>query len=227
MTDFDGLAERYRDSVQDSIEFSGQSVEFFSRRKAERVLEITARLLTAPSEMSFLDVGCGVGMTDRFLSGRVGHLVGVDEARLALAAGAGANPSFNYCGGDALALPFPDGCFDVAFTICVLHHVHIEHRAAFLSEMTRVVRPGGLVLVFEHNPWNPGTRVAVSRCEFDVDVSLLARRTVSRLLQAAGLQPIEARDLIFTTSDRAWAGWIETVMAPTPFGAQHYVAARR
>lgn len=92
MTDFDGLAERYRDSVQDSIEFSGQSVEFFSRRKAERVLEITARLLTAPSEMSFLDVGCGVGMTDRFLSGRVGHLVGVDEARLALAAGAGANP---------------------------------------------------------------------------------------------------------------------------------------
>ena len=39
--------------------------------------------------------------------------------------------------------------------------------------MRRVVRPGGLLCIIEHNPFNPLTRLAVVRCEFDRDAVLL------------------------------------------------------
>jgi SAM-dependent methyltransferase len=52
-------------------------------------------------QFSFLDVGCGVGLTDALLGDRVGTLYGVDAAR------------------DAI---------DVAFAICRLHHVDVTER---------------------------------------------------------------------------------------------------
>ena len=53
--------------------------------------------------------------------------------------------------------------------------------------MRRVVRPGGLVCVIEHNPLNPLTRsLAVSRCEFDSDAVLLGASTTRKLMAAGG-----------------------------------------
>ncbi len=132
-----------------------------------------------------------------------------------------------YCGADGTALPFATGGFDLAFAVCVLHHVPRPRRGAFVAELRRVVRPGGLVVIFEHNPLNPVTRLAVSRCEFDEDVELISRRGIVRLLGSVGLEPIEVRDIIFTTSSRPWARRLDRALAPVPFGAQHYVAATR
>ena len=77
--------------------------------------------------------------------------------------------------------------------ICVLHHVAPAEWAHFLSEMRRVVRPGGLICVIEHNPLNPLTRLAVSRCEFDRDAVLLGASTTRKLMAAGGLREIGSR----------------------------------
>jgi demethylmenaquinone methyltransferase/2-methoxy-6-polyprenyl-1,4-benzoquinol methylase len=52
-----------------------------------------------------------------------------------------------YTGGDALRLPFRDDCFDAATIAFGLRNIPDRSRA--LSEMTRVVRPGGRVLLLE------------------------------------------------------------------------------
>jgi len=227
MSDFDAHVESYRDSVQSSIAFAGQEVEYFSQRKSDQLIDVAARLVGDPRRLSFLDVGSGVGLTDTCLTDRVGTLVGVDESHHALVSAAGRNPEVRHCTADGRNLPFGTATFDVAFAVCVVHHIPVDRRPAFVAEMARVVRPGGLVVVFEHNALNPLTRVAVSRCEFDVDVKLLTRRATGRLLGAAGLEPIEARDIIFTTFDRPWARRLDRLLGWVPFGAQHYVAARR
>jgi ubiquinone/menaquinone biosynthesis C-methylase UbiE len=43
--------------------------------------------------------------------------------------------------GDALALPFADGAFDVVMSVCAIEH--FDDGAAALAEMARVLRPGG------------------------------------------------------------------------------------
>ncbi len=201
MAQFDGYVDDYRDEVQSSISLSGQAVAFFHPRKADVLVELTERLLGAPDRQRVPHVGCGVGSIDRFRAGRFGHLCGVDTAPDALRRGHGENPQTAYAAVDGRCLPFPDATFDIVFAVRVLHHSVPNRRVDFALELARVVRPGGLVMVFEHNAVNPLTRLAVSRCEFDEGVMLLTRGASTRVLIGAGLAPIEARDVTFTPFD--------------------------
>jgi SAM-dependent methyltransferase len=47
--------------------------------------------------------------------------------------------------GDALALPFPDGCFDRVIAAEVLEHIPFDRQA--IAELARVLRPGGTMAV--------------------------------------------------------------------------------
>jgi SAM-dependent methyltransferase len=135
------------------------------------------------------------------------------------------NPDVLYHVGDGSRLPFEDGEYDLTFTSCVLHHVPPAERGAFVRELGRVTRPGGLVVVFEHNPLNPLTRLAVRRCEFDEDALLLGRGETRQRLTQAGLRAAEERYILFFP----WRGRLleraEQALAPVPLGAQYYVAA--
>lgn len=97
-----------------------------------------------------LDVGCGPGVlaaTAARLSPRV-QFVGVDisEARIAAAskeADGIANLTLRVA--DALDLPFRDGTFDLVYSRFLLEYLPDKRQA--ISEMSRVCRPGGCVLL--------------------------------------------------------------------------------
>jgi ubiquinone/menaquinone biosynthesis C-methylase UbiE len=108
-----------------------------------------------------LDVGCGTGADVLALAARVGpggRAVGLDSSEQ-LAGRAhppvpgGAPVEFVH--GEAGALPFPDGSFDVVRAERVVEHV--PDPAAAVAEMLRVARPGGQVLVVDpdHGLWAP------------------------------------------------------------------------
>jgi SAM-dependent methyltransferase len=224
--DFDHHADTYREDVENAIAWSGKDVDYFAEGKADLLVELTRRRLGDPAKLSALDVGCGVGVTDRFLADRFGDLRGVDIASDAVEKAREANPKVRYASYDGGALPFPDGAVDVAFTICVIHHVPTEDWPVFAAEMKRVVRPGGLVVVFEHNPLNPFTRVSVSRCSFDEDVTLLRAGTTARLLADAGLTPVERRFFYVLPVRDVAASRFERALGRVPLGAQYFVAAQ-
>lgn len=62
---------------------------------------------------------------------------------------------------DAYRLPFADACFERCFFGFWLSHVPYARLAAFLGEVRRVLRPGGLVLVLDSAPSEPGQRAGV------------------------------------------------------------------
>lgn len=226
--EFDRYNEGYREAIEESIGFARADLDFFTRAKAETLLELVAERLGLPAKLSFLDVGCGPGETDRFLDGRVGHLAGVDVADALLETARRRNPSVEYRGFDAgEAIPFEDEAFDVCFAVCVLHHVPVAERVPLIDEMRRVCRPGGLILVFEHNPWNPLTRKAVRGCEFDRDAHLLSRREASDLLSAGGVEGRGGRYILFFTRESPLLRGIERRLGWFPLGAQYAVFGQR
>ena len=156
--DFDDYRHTYRDEVQRSIAFSGQDVGFFTDVKARLLCELAERAFGEIGALSVLDVGCGVGLTDDALKGRFGHIDGVDVSEGAVAEAAAANPWADYASYDGRSLPFEEGRFDLAFAICVLHHVDPPDRPAFVNEVARVVRPGGLVLWHDYGVWEGVSR---------------------------------------------------------------------
>jgi SAM-dependent methyltransferase len=225
--DFDSFADAYGDAVQRSIGFSGTSHDFFTRRKARHLLDLARRRLGPSDGLRVLDVGCGIGITDSYLDGHFAELHGVDTSREAISRATAVNPSVSYRAYDGQRLPYDDERFDLAFAVCVLHHVPPPGRSSFVAELRRVVRPGGLVAVFEHNPLNPLTRLAVFRCAFDTDAVLVTAGGVERLLRTVDLRTVERRFVILLPSDRTRVRAVEDALRRVPLAAQYYVAARR
>jgi SAM-dependent methyltransferase len=225
--DFDRYKDVYPEEVQKSIDFIGQDVDFFAELKAEYLLDIARRTLGKTESLSFLDVGCGVGLTDSHLEGAIDSLHGLDVAEGALERARERNPWAKYEVYDGAVMPFADCRFDLTFAICVLHHVEPAVWRGFANELARVTRPGGLVVVVEHNPHNPLTRLAVSRCAFDEDAVLLPAGRTRDLLTAAGLSVAESRYIVFFP----WRGRVlratERRLGWLPIGAQYAVAGAR
>ena len=227
MASFDPIANSYDDLVAHSIGFGGQEHEYYTRRKASLIVDVARRQLGDPLNVRVLDVGCGIGLTDEHLVGRIGHLYGFDVAVEAIDRAERRNPTVDYRSGEGNPLPYADEEMDLAFAICVVHHIPPAEWERFALELRRVVRPGGLVALFEHNPLNPLTRVAVSRCAFDRDALLLRRRRAARILTGAGLTVVERRYFLFFPFERRWTEPMERSLGWLPLGAQHYVVGRR
>jgi len=114
---------------------------WFRGRRA--VLREMLRRVPLPPSPRILDVGCGTGGNLAFLS-LYGEAEGCDCAEEAL----------EYCSkrgfnrtklADACDLPYEDGAFDLVTCLDVLEHVRLD--ALAFSELARVTRPGGHVLV--------------------------------------------------------------------------------
>lgn len=104
------------------------------------------------SPQTFLDVGCGVGGSSRHLQRKYGGTtVGITLSpwqrnkaqQLSEAAGQGDVCSFKVA--DALKMPFPDNSFDLVWSM--ESGEHMPNKQTFMSELHRVCKPGGRILL--------------------------------------------------------------------------------
>jgi ubiquinone/menaquinone biosynthesis C-methylase UbiE len=157
--------------------------------------------------MQVLDVGCGPGSITMGLAEVVapGEAVGIDvqqslvqRARdLAVERGV-TNISFEV--GDAYRLPFPDHSFDAVFAHAVL--LHLSDTARALTEIRRVLRPGGIAGVREPDHgtilFTPSTPlleqwlVLINRAHQHTGSDPFVGRHLRRLLLEAGFERAEA-----------------------------------
>ena len=225
--DFNEYAGSYESDIASATSFVKQDPAFFLEVKAKALLQVLAHTVGEPTKARLLDVGCGNGELDRFLIPHVGELSGVDLSRQMVGRAARANPSGSFAVYDGGRLPFDDSSFELAFASCVLHHVPKDDWTSFAAELARVVRPGGVGAIIEHNPVNPLTRLVVSRCAFDADAVLLSSTTAGSLLREQGLEDVTSSYLLFFP----WRGQVlrslEHALRRVPLGAQYLAFARR
>jgi ubiquinone/menaquinone biosynthesis C-methylase UbiE len=224
---FDAYASGYQTSVERSVGFTKRPLEFFHQRKIDVLRRAAQRHLGALDQAAVLDVGCGSGITDTLLRPQVGSLTGVDVSAAMVEQAQRRNPDCAYSVYEGERLPFNPGTFDMVMTICVMHHVPPQQWRQFTDELMRVVRPGGVVVVIEHNRWNPATRRAVNSCEFDDDAVLVPERQLRRLLTAAGAATVGVRYFLFSTLQGPAGAAIDRRMAPVPLGGQYAAVAVR
>lgn len=111
----------------------------------ERVLRLLAPL---DGSERVLDSGCGAGAFAFAVAPLVRSVVGIDLSKDLIAAGRELAPAnCELLVGDATALPFGYGSFDIAGCMRVLHHAHRPE--LIVSELARVTRPGGKILLVD------------------------------------------------------------------------------
>jgi ubiquinone/menaquinone biosynthesis C-methylase UbiE len=152
----------------------------------ERMLE----LCPVAEKSIVLDVGCGIGTeTARIASrvGKYGKVHGVDSSK-AMILGARSrtknlNLSLDFDVCDAQALPFEDSSFHLCRAEKVL--LYVDDPAQAISEMARITRPGGQVIVFDFD---------YGACFVDSDHVAITRQ-IEELLRSDPRQPTIGREL--------------------------------
>jgi SAM-dependent methyltransferase len=225
---FDQVADEYYALHARNIRYSGESPEFFAEYKVKDVAAVMADAAQKP--LQILDFGAGVGNSlpywRRYFPKSA--IVGADVSSRSLALavqrfpGLAAPVVF-----DGERLPFGDASFDAAFAANVFHHIDPSEHDKHLRDLFRVLRPGGIFFLFEHNPSNPLTVHAVDTCEFDRDAQLVPPRSARRRLRSAGFDPIEIRYRIFFPHFVRALRPLEKFLTALPLGAQYCAIARR
>jgi len=99
---------------------------------------------------SCLEVGCGRGSISSYFAENGFHCTLLDSSISVLATAkaifATNGHHANFVHGDALAMPFRDGCFDVVVSIGLLEHFQDIQTPVF--EQFRVSRPGGMIISY-------------------------------------------------------------------------------
>lgn len=224
--DFDEYAGQYAELLEDPIRARfAPGGSFFVQRKLILLLSQLRRLGFDAKSMSWLDVGCGQGELLRLGRDEFSETAGTDPSSLMLASCLDLSVRLQRA---SARIPYGDGRFDVVSLVCVYHHVVATDRPGLTSEAVRVLKPGGVLVVIEHNPFNPLTRLIVSRTPIDEDARLLSACKVRRLLRKAGMRSLMTRYFLYLP-ERQYARFarFEDYLSRIPLGGQYAVFGRK
>jgi SAM-dependent methyltransferase len=233
--EFDDYAEDYSAGMDNPVKrLLGRNPEQFLEVKARWLLRdwrpCAERFRAERRLPVVLDYGCGVGTMLKVLKrlGLRASLVGCDpSARMVAKAreewsGADVPRFFVH---EQSAGTFARGSFDLIIVSAVLHHVPPADRPEVYRELLRLLRPGGRVYVFEHNPFNPVTQWVVRHTPIDRNAVLLRAGEVVRSLRALGAVGLRRKYLMFFPPAWAWSRRLEDWLGWLPLGGQYVVRA--
>lgn len=167
-----------------------QHTYWWHRARRSTALSLLCRYGLTP-ECRWVDVGCGPGGNLHMLDPlHPREVVGVDLSPTALSLAAKIAPSATLVPADINEhLPFENSSFDVATIFNVLYHQWVRSEGAVLSEVGRIVRPGGLLLL---------TEPAFDVLRRELDDAVMTRRRY-RLGDFDGLLRIAGFELLFAS----------------------------
>jgi SAM-dependent methyltransferase len=224
--EFDRYAPTYTELLNDPIRnrFVRDPLHFH-RRKWLVMQSLFQRFEIDPKTKRWLDVGCGQGDLLSLGGSSFASAVGCDPSASMLRREA----SFQTVLQPSLVeLPFEDASVDLVSAVCVYHHVHGVARTLLTNEIRRVLRPGGLCCIFEHNPWNPVTQTIVKRCAVDIDAELLTASVTAKMLRASDFKTLRTEYFLYLPESLFFTvGAMEKVLSRVPLGGQYVVLARK
>jgi tRNA (uracil-5-)-methyltransferase TRM9 len=149
-----------KDSQADREVFDRMAPGWYSRRHWTIFRHELDELGKRWGEGRLLNVGCGHGAD--FLPFRDGFgLYGLDFSREMLEFARKYSSKFGLSASlvlaDAASLPFATGAFDFAIAVATYHHIREPKlRQAAVTELARVLKPGGEAFITVWNRWQPG-----------------------------------------------------------------------
>jgi ubiquinone/menaquinone biosynthesis C-methylase UbiE len=223
----DKLDDAVLDAVVTRLESRGKYPPF------QGMLTEYLDIMQVDSARSVLDMGCGTGVASRALLRRsafTGSVTGIDLSpylvevadRLAREEGFGGRVAFR--AGDTRSLDLPTAGFDAVIAHTLVSHV--DDPVAVIKEAARVVRPGGLVGIFDGDyasvtfghPDAAQAKVADEAIINAMITSPRVMRQMPRLLRSAGLLLVASRSYVLAEIGKAdfWLSCIASLRRLIP-----------
>ena len=220
--DFDRFTASYNDLLREKTGFFTEDESYFARYKVA-----LARERVGPAPRRVLEFGCGIGRNIAFLREAFpdAEVMGSDVSAKSIEIARHENPGVHFWtegrGEDER------GGFDFVFVAGVLHHIPPAERDGAIASVHERLVPGGAIVVFEHNPFNPVTRRIVSECPYDEGVILLRPAELKGRLEQGGFAVAASGFSLFFPPQLKALARLEAKLAWLPLGGQYWVQATR
>lgn len=173
---YDAIAQRYADQFLG--ELAGKPLD-------RALLDLVA---TEVGDLGpIADIGCGPGHVARYLHDRGAATIGLDLSPGMIDVAKAAHPGIDFQVADMRALPFPDGVWGGIVALYSIIHVEPTELAAVFREFSRVLRPGGTVLISFHIGDERRHVEEMLGSAVDLDFQFYRRGFVADGLEEAGL----------------------------------------
>jgi len=217
---------------------SGAPIRFDDGAAYERFMGAWSRLAGAafldwvapPPRRRWVDVGCGNGAFTELVVERCAPAsvdgVDVSEGQIAYARTRAGASGARFRQGDAMALPYADGAFDVAAMALVLVFVPVPARG--VAEMRRVVAPGGEVVAYMWDMHGGGFPLTALQAEMRALGASLPKppsteasraEAMRALWEGAGLVDVQATSIAVERTFDDFDDWWTTSRASAATGA--------
>lgn len=222
--DFDNYAEDYEKILANGLKYFGEDNSYFAEVKIQILLN---NLTDSPG--TILEYGCGIGRNFPYFIKYFPDtdLYGCDISVKSIEIASKLYPSVNFFKSEKYVDDKYINKFDLVFITNVLHHIIPEKRKKVLDKVRDMLKPNGLLIIFEHNPFNPLTRYVVKKCPFDFDTILLSSRELKKLIKLTGFVKLRSGYIIFFPSFLKIFRLFEKYMTQIPLGGQYYVVSRK
>lgn len=227
MVNFNKFSNNYNEVLKNCLTPYGGDPAYFSKNKINLLKQFTNEHLPKSSyrNIDILEIGCGIGsLLPHFNSLERNHtLSAVDLSFSSLLSAK--KSGYNVLNANALQLPFKNECFDTICFAGVIHHLPASLHYLAFKEAFRIVRRGGLLAIFEHNPLNPLTQWIVHNCEFDQDAQLILRLSLIKKLKQTGFKICQKQYTTFIPEFLKFLQPIESKLGWCFAGAQYFLGA--
>lgn len=224
-SEFDVLSADYEELLRDPVRdrFMGGTAGFFHLRKRDLIRDYFRRRGISSPNLRYLDLGCGRGDLLSLLRADFGEVAGCDPSEGMLDFARSKLPGVELrVQHESGRIPFEDGQFDFVTAVCVYHHVAPRLRDCLTAEVRRILKPGGIFAIVEHNPFNPVTRRIVRRTPVDADAILLGSAEARALLWCQRFIIDDLRYFLYLPQPLySRAAWVEPLLHRAPLGGQY------
>jgi SAM-dependent methyltransferase len=229
---FDEFARDYDKGHEDTIKLSGFGTDYFYEYKIREIHRILSET-KQKKPLSILDFGCGVGNVDPYIrkyfpdSKIYGMDVSEESIKVANENHGEFDISYAAFDADKVENPF-NVLFDLVFVSCVFHHIPKNGHKETLSFLRSCMNPDALLFVFEHNPYNPATRMIFNKHDkpLDENANMIYPGYIKKLMRSSGFKVVSLNYTIFFPRQLAVFMPLERFMVAIPFGAQYYIVAK-
>ena len=233
-TVFDRVARDYEKIHNRSLPPGVRSADFIRQRVANVIRWLSDGYVG--KEVFYLDFGCGNGRMLKSLLDSDAVKPLVEQGRLRLfgfdTSVESINEAKSLMDDDRVCLVSDlnhlprDVRFDFVISCHVFHHIPPAERAETVESLANWMKPSSRLVIWEHNPFNPITRLLVKMCPFDGDARLLTLNTTKTLFGKNSFRCLE--HAYVNVFPPRWlrlnaVSATEVKLSRLPIGAQYWV----
>ncbi|MDR0851654.1 MAG: class I SAM-dependent methyltransferase [Clostridiales Family XIII bacterium] len=224
---FDDMADEYDAQLKEALGvFGGGNLDKFAKYKIDLLTKILPDF-----RGSLLEFGCGTGRNIPFIHAAYPEAqifgcdiseLSIEVAKKTLSVGEFTKVSTP----EELERTYPDG-IDCIFVSVVMHHIPPAEHAEYLAALSKILKPEGLLIIFEHNPANPVTSHIFKTNDIDKGAAMLKASYLTKQLRESGFRDVSKSYILFFLWRNKFFDFIEKGLRWLPLGAQYYTTAKK